>query len=407
MATINFFIQSKKSPAGIYVRFKVGRSIDAKARTKFEINPDDWSASKGQPKYFKEENLKRLYNDLLEFKSDLLNFYNNSINKRPINSDWLKEFINPPEEIKDAPQELVNYFDYYIKIKLNEISSSTIKNLKVIRKRIEAFEKNTRKKYLLKEVDFKFKIQFESFCQECNYAPNTIAKALRYIKTMCLHGRKNGIEINYQSETFNAKYQKVEIVYLTTEELDKIKNKDLKQEYLDNARDWLIISCETGQRVSDFLRFKKEMIRLQTSKKTGKKVPLIEFTQTKTGKIMTIPLSKTVMEILKKRGGEFPRQITDQRYNEYIKEVCKIAELNEVINGGLLDKDTKRKELGKFKKWQLITSHIGRRSYATNNYGKIPTSLLIAATGHSTEKQFLDYIGKSDSEKAMQLADYY
>ncbi len=54
-----------------------------------------------------------------------------------------------------------------------------------------------------------------------------------------------------------------------------------------------------------------------------------------------------------------------------------------------------------------VTSHIGRRSFATNNYGKIPTSLLISATGHSTEQMFLEYIGKTDTQKAMQLADYF
>lgn len=58
-----------------------------------------------------------------------------------------------------------------------------------------------------------------------------------------------------------------------------------------NARDWLVISCETGQRVSDFMRFNKKQIRFEVI------VPLCEFTQVKTGKIMAIPLSKTVRKI--------------------------------------------------------------------------------------------------------------
>ncbi|MBK6836268.1 MAG: hypothetical protein IPG89_19210 [Bacteroidetes bacterium] len=43
---------------------------------------------------------------------------------------------------------------------------------------------------------------------------------------------------------------------------------------------------------------------------------------------MSIPLSKRVIAILEKRSGEFPRQISDQRYNEYIKEVCKLGWFN-------------------------------------------------------------------------------
>ena len=172
-------------------------------------------------------------------------------------------------------------------------------------------------------------------------------------------------------------------------------------EALDNARDWLIISCETGQRVSDFLRFKKEMIRYENKK------PLIEFTQAKTEKIMTIPLSKKVMAILKKRKGDFPYKLSDPKYNLHIKTLCELAGLTKLTKGSRINPKTNRKEKGIYPKWELIASHIGRRSFATNNYGRIPTSLLIVATGHSTEKQFLEYIGKSDSQKALQLAEYF
>ena len=129
----------------------------------------------------------------------------------------------------------------------------------------------------------------------------------------------------------------------------------------------------------------------------------------KTNKIMTVPLSKKVLEILKKRGGNFPYSISDQKYNDYIKDVCKLAEIDEKVKGSIIEvtKKEKRKKSGTYEKWELVSSHIGRRSFATNNYGKIPTSLLISATGHSTEKMFLEYIGKSDTQKALQLAEYF
>ena len=60
-----------------------------------------------------------------------------------------------------------------------------------------------------------------------------------------------------------------------------------------------------------------------------------------------------------------------------------------------------------YSKNELVTSHIGRRSFATNNYGKIPTPLLMSATGHTTEKMFLEYIGKTETDRAMQLAEYF
>jgi integrase len=45
-------------------------------------------------------------------------------------------------------------------------------------------------------------------------------------------------------------------------------------------------------------------------------------------------------------------------------------------------------------KWELITSHIGRRSFATNFYGKINQQLIQSVTGHKTETSFLKYINK-------------
>jgi integrase len=224
---------------------------------------------------------------------------------------------------------------------------------------------------------------------------------LKFIKTICYHAKSNGLETSYQLDNIKVKFEKVDKLYLTKEELQLIESAELEHDYLDNSRDWLLISCETGQRVSDFMRFNKEQIRFEGD------VPLIEFTQVKTNKIMSIPLSKKVRSILEKRNGEFPRKISDQKYNVYIKEVCKIAEIDEVIKGSKQDTIKKRKVRGNFPKFELVTSHIGRRSFATNNYGRIPTPLLMNVTGHTTEGMFLEYIGKTQTDKSIHLAQYF
>ena len=402
MATIKYYLQSKNKPAGIYVRLREGVFIDAKAKTKLAINPDDWSDTKGQPKNLKDESFKELNTELVKFKAKLLNHYNQSTGKREINSQWLKDFINPPEQQNAIPDKLVHYFDYYALHKKNAISKATDKKLTVNKHLLERFQKVTKKEYLIRDVDSNFKLRLEEFCVQENYAPNTIAKLVTFVKTICYHARYNGIETHFQLDNITAKFEKSDKIFLTTDELKLIESSEkIETDCLLNVRDWLLISCETGQRVSDFLRFTKGMIRHEG------KVPLIEFTQVKTNKIMTVPLSKKVMEILDKRNGDFPRPISDQKYNDYIKDVCRLAGLTEKVKGSLKDPETNRKKSGTFKKWELVSSHIGRRSFATNNYGRIPTSLLIGATGHSTEKMFLEYIGKSDSDKALQLAEYF
>ena len=66
-----------------------------------------------------------------------------------------------------------------------------------------------------------------------------------------------------------------------------------------------------------------------------------------------------------------------------------------------------RKKTDTYKKHELVSSHIGRRSFATNFYGKIPTTYLIYVTGHSTEQMFLTYIGKSNKDLAMEIGNYF
>ncbi|HRH02366.1 MAG TPA: tyrosine-type recombinase/integrase [Bacteroidia bacterium] len=401
MPTIKFIIQSTSDLAGIYVRLKEGRNIDAKAKTKFAINPQEWSEAKGRPKNLQSETHKRLNVQLDNLYKSLLDHYNNRSENDTIDTQWLKDFLNPQESPKEIPTKLTEYIEYYILHKKNMVGSSTYKRNKVYKRLIEKFEQASERVYYIKDVNADFKIRFENFCIESKYALNTIARTVKFIKTICYHARSNAIETHFQLNNLKVKLVKVEKVYLTSDELEQIEKKDFDFDYLENAKDWLIISCETGQRVSDFMRFRKENIRYEG------KVPIIEFTQVKTEKRMAIPLSKKVMAILKKRDGDFPRQISDQRYNEYIKDVARIAGIDKMVKGSKLDIESKRKESGLFPKYELITSHIGRRSFATNNFGRIPTSLLRGVTGHSTEKMFLEYIGKTETDNAIQIAKYF
>jgi hypothetical protein len=415
MPTINYYIQTDKNPAGIYVRLREGSLIDCKARTKYSVNPDHWDSgmrkSKGKLGKIKEQGLtaaflkdaagKTLKNNLETFKSKLLDHYNKCIDKEKINSQWLKYYIDPPTSTEGIPDALVNYFDHYIKHKESELKPASIKKLKGVKRLVEKFEKETGKQYLIKEVGDEFKLRFEKYCLKNNYTNNTIARYIKFIKTICYNGRDKGIETHFSLNSIKVKIQPVNKIHLSFDELKKIEEVKLDQDHLDNARDWLLISCHTGQRVSDFLRFKKEMI-----KKTGKS-NILEFTQVKTGKNMGIPLNSKVMTILKKRKGDFPVQTTDQTYNENIKKVCKAAGLTEKIKGAKYNHETGLREVGSFEKWELVSSHIGRRSLASNYHRLVPTPILMYMTGHKTEDMFNAYIGKSQSESAVQAAKYF
>jgi integrase len=413
MPTIKFLTQTESNPATVYVRFRDGRRIDLKMRTGLLVNPKQWTAKPGIPGTVKmnlrDAATKREANELIrqikEIETNILSRYNATADKSAINSGWLAEYLNPaaptPEGYEGPPSELVQYFDYYTRVKKYELRKFSLVKLRVVKNLLARMQVNEGSIFKIMDVNEDFKQRFLRFSLASNYATNTTARNWTFIKTICYHAEYSGIPISPQLRKVpNLKKERTDKTFLTPDELKAIESADMPHDYLENARDWLLISCETGQRVSDFLRFTKDMIRIEDGKH------LIEFTQTKTGKIMTVPLSKRVRAILKKRRGEFPRRISDQRYNEYIKEVTQLAGITKPTKGSIQDK-TFRKVAGTYPKWQLVTSHIGRRSFASNNYGRIPTALLIGATGHATEQMFLEYIGKSDSQKALALADYF
>jgi integrase len=419
MATVNFLYRSTKEKANLHLRllYRFNETdFVFGANTKFEVLKDYWNKQhKRKSKDIDISNRQTEVNtELNKVENHVLNAFN-SVNPDEVNKEWLQTqidyYYNPPQQAEKLPTELNKYLLHYIDAKRTEVTESTIKKCNVIKKLLTRYQSHYKKKLLLTDIDANFKTHFENYCLSDGYAPNTIARTIRFIKTICKHAKSNGLETSYQLDSIKVKYHKIESIYLTIAELKAIENTSDLAEYLDNARDWLLISCYTGQRVSDFMRFTKEMIRFEKNKE-GVLKPLIEFTQKKTGKEMTVPLSQKVMEILSKRNGEFPRAISDQKYNDYIKIVCREAEITQKVNGSVISETASesgiyRKETGVFEKCELVTSHIGRRSFSTNNYGTIPTSFLIYVTGHSTEAMFLNYIGKSNKDIAMELTNYF
>ena len=409
MATVNFLYRSTKESANLNLRFLHsinGNNIVIGAKTKCLIEKDYW----------KKLHTKKRVNDIdIENKQIEVNTELNNIKKHVLSAfdfadvnelskEWLQQQINEYYNpiVKDAlPNKLSLYIDHYIECKLHEISPATKTKYNTIKRKIELMEASIGKPILIKEVDESFKNKFVTYYKSEKYGPNTMQKELAFIKTFCRHARNNGIETSVQLDNLILKKVKVEKIYLSFDELQQIEQTHYSSEALRNAKDWLIISCYSGQRVSDFLNFTEDKMRTEDG------IKLIEFTQKKTDKKISLALHPKVLNLLNENNGKFPYKISDQRYNEHIKEVCMIAGINTPTQGGKNNPKTNRKESGIYPKYELVSSHIGRRSFATNFYGKIPTSLLINATGHSSEALFLEYIGKTQTQKAKELAKFW
>lgn len=426
MSSVNFLYRSTRPEAYLTLRLlyrisdeeydKGYKDVVLGAKTKVKVAKEYWT---------KQHNLKRVRDIDIANKQTAINQELNRIENHVLqafersdpsrlNKKWLTEILSqyytPKKGNFDVPKDLVNFIDYYIEDRKMEITAASIKKFNVIKHKMERMQAHRGRTIMISEIGEDFKREFVEYYKAENYSQNTMQRELGLIKTFCKHAKRKGLEIHPELFDLRLKKKSVKSIYLSFNELDLIESAKMEHEYQDNARDWLIISCYTGQRISDFMRFTSDMIREEGGKK------LLEFKQKKTNKLMTIPLHPKVLAILDKRNGEFPRRISDQRYNDYIKEVCRLAGINEKVQGKKqvnIDPDGEESKIravsGSYPKWELVTSHIGRRSFATNFYGYngIPTSYLIYVTGHSSEAIFLNYIGKSNKDLALELTNYW
>ncbi|WP_164998523.1 tyrosine-type recombinase/integrase [Chryseobacterium sp. 3008163] len=221
---------------------------------------------------------------------------------------------------------------------------------------------------------------------------------MNFIKTILNFVEKKGIATSIREFEFKRIKEEKEVITLSEEEITSIKKTKIPAA-LKDSKDWLLISCYTGQRISDFMNFTNDKL-LEIDGRL-----CINFIQQKTNKKILLPLHPAVIEIIKSNNNSFPKLINAQLYNKNIKKIGKLAQINEAIKAK--KRIGHRAESLLVEKWEILTSHIGRRSFATNFYGKIPTSLLISATGHATEQMFLNYINPLDKDQILCLSNYF
>lgn len=414
MANIKLSCIKKTNPSTLNIRFYHGRNIDCNAKSHILINPNDWSEKTQRFKPNTDINIKNEFNPLIEgLKNEILRrFTIDFSNGVTINSRWLtrvvEELYKRPEGIEDHKIFFAPFIENFAKeseTRVNPrtgkiISFRTIQKYRTIKKEIESFEEAKKIKLKITDIDLKFHRDFTSFQKSVRKLSNTtIEKNISTIKGFVLEAKEQKLEINPEIESKKFTFTRDEPIdtYLNPSEIDLIYNLDLSDnERLNNVRDLFVIGLWTGLRISDLKRINQFLFTKNTI--------VISETE-KTGTTVEIPIHPQVEEILKRRNNQLPTIISEQKFNMYVKEVCKEAKINEIILGNIKDPETNRKVKGFYSKHQLISSHTARRSFATNLYGSnISDNTIMAITGHKSHSQFMKYIKTTDKEKIEQVA---
>ncbi len=278
-------------------------------------------------------------------------------------------------------------------------SQSTIKGYQTFFNNFLAFELGQGVHYHWDQMDHNLYAQFVEFCNLQDFSPNYTGKMIKIWKVIAGAAHVDGIHSNlyYKDKRFKIIREKVPKIYLTESEVTTLENLELAgNPGLEKARDLFLIQCYTTLRYSDAIRL--DMGHIQTNL-GGKKIHIVSA---KTKTKLIIPVKPKLITILSKYGGRAP-QLIDQVVNRYLKVIAKLAGIDYLIElketrGGITHSIRKPK-------CELICTHTGRRTAATNMYmAGIKPIAIMAMTGHATEEIFLRYICVDNEEKASDAA---
>jgi integrase len=417
MATVKYYLRSKTKDSIIQIQLSVSKILKMRNSTGLQTDYSDWSEKTSLPKQNNPHN-KKLTTQLNDLKSFILKEYNNDFAGGVLfDSHWLKNKISlffERIDVGTSDNIVINYIAQYNELrKLAQSKKTTDNQYVTLEDKFSRFQKFQRKNYVFPEIDKKVMLEFKNWLIEKEkLMESTTNRTLKNLKTVLLDARGNGKTLHPQIDKFTIEGVPSIKVFLNFQELSQIKNTQIIGKDLIHARDWLLIGCYTGQRVSDLLEINRSKIFTKTDS-DGDSFRFIDLIQLKTGKHVTIPIHDEVEQILQKYEGDFPplfRGTTPKSnaalFNDHIKKVCELSGINQIMKGRVYNEELKRNEIVESPKHKLVSTHICRRSFATNFYGdkRFTTPQIMAITGHKTETTFLQYIGKTSSDHALNTA---
>lgn len=317
-------------------------------------------------------------------------------------------------------KEKKNTFDYQnigktfndfveYQIKTANVKEGTKKVYNDLLTHLEGYTKG--RKLEFQEIDMRFYAGFTHYltCQfkrtlkdkegklyEVGLSANTIAKYVRTLKALLSSSFDKGLhtQLDFKKRSFKAITEDTVKVYLTEQELSKLIKLDNLSETHERVRDMFIVACRTALRYSDIENLKPENFINNNT--------LIKSYNTKTGAEVVIPVHPDVRYIWEKYNHKLPKIEVNQVFNRYLKDIGRNAKINTPVPiqytvGGKLERRT-------VAKYELITTHTGRRTFATLTYlAGVPTIASMKITGHKTESAYMKYIRISAEESATEL----
>ena len=307
-------------------------------------------------------------------------------------------------DTSNVPSNFYEAFDDFVRVcgRQNDWTHSTIEKFAAVKNHL----KNFRSELSFDFFDEEGLTEYVQYLRDVREMRNsTIGKQLSFLKWFLRWSFKQGMHSNNAYDTFKPKLKDTQkkIIFLTWEELDRLREFKIPptKQALERVRDVFLFQCFTGLRYSDVFNLRRSDI----------KGDHIEVTTVKTSDSLIIELndhSKAILEKYKDVKFENDKAlpvITNQKMNDYLKEVAELAEINEPVRQTYYKGNERIDEVTP--KYALLGTHAGRRTFICNALALgIPPQVVMKWTGHSDYKAMKPYIDIADDIKANAMSKF-
>lgn len=390
---IKYILSKTKNSWRISVRMYYGRFDLSLLLPIFVEKESDWDSDSQQLADSSILNQK-----LSELKSAILREYNQDFTQGVIISKiWLKQVVSVVFNRPSGEENLINnnadiYFTDFGKMWIDKFADKWKVGPKKFMTKVQKsqyaklieqvceFEKVIGKKWILKDLSVDEIYEFSNHLEENEYNSSSIERAIGRIKFFLNRAYDHDLKVSKvrSQRIYIEKEDEIDGVFLDENEINKILNKDFSFDPdLETTKDNFTIAIFSGMRSSDFLT------NLDIS---NFREGYIQITTQKTKSRVIVPIHKHVEKVLKKYHGMLPPKQTNADFNKHIKTLCQLCDIDNVMRGKIFDSKKKRKVLGNYPKFKMITAHSLRRSFCSNMRGKISDDSLCKIMGWSTDK---------------------
>lgn len=377
--------------------------------TGYRIDESKWDADKQRVKNGCTNKLKQssseINSDLLKYYTDIQNIFKEfevkDISPTPerLKSAFTKRNkVNNSEESGKPTASFMNVFDEFLKEcgKQNNWTDSTYEKFAAVKTHLTNFNS----KLTFEVLDESGLTEYVEYLRDKkNLRNSTIGKQVGFLKWFLRWAFKKGHHNNNAFESFKPKLKNTQkkVIFLTWNELNKLRDYKIPatKQYLERVRDVFLFTCFTGLRHSDVYNLKTSDIKDNH----------IEITTVKTADSLIIELNNHSKSILDKykdvhfENNKVLPVITNQKMNEYLKELAELAEINEPVRETYYKGNQRIDEVTP--KHDLLGTHAGRRTFICNALSLgIPPQVVMKWTGHNDYKAMKPYIDIADEIKA-------